>query len=97
MRYVWYDPQSGSPACTPARALNVRGRCVQDPSNAVYQKALEMTQKAPELHAELQRQLAAQGEVRYCRRHCPAHLILLSCCGLLHSQVWPFRAGRLIT
>mmetsp|Transcript_10939 Transcript_10939/g.32784 ORF Transcript_10939/g.32784 Transcript_10939/m.32784 type:complete len:209 (-) Transcript_10939:1621-2247(-) len=34
----------------------------QDPSNAVYQKALEMTQKAPELHAELQRQLAAQGE-----------------------------------
>ncbi len=35
----------------------------QDPSNSVYQKALEMTQKAPELHAELQRQLAAQGEV----------------------------------
>lgn len=35
----------------------------QDPSNEVYRKALEMTKKAPELHAELQRQLAAQGEV----------------------------------
>jgi Plant specific mitochondrial import receptor subunit TOM20 len=36
----------------------------QDPSNDVYRKAVEMTKKAPELHKELQRQLAAQGEVR---------------------------------
>lgn len=34
----------------------------QDPSNDVYRKAVEMTKKAPELHKELQRQLAAQGE-----------------------------------
>jgi len=34
-----------------------------DPGNEVYRKALDMTKKAPELHAELQRQLAAQGEV----------------------------------
>jgi tetratricopeptide (TPR) repeat protein len=34
----------------------------QDPGNEVYRKALDMTKKAPELHAELQRQLAAQGE-----------------------------------
>ena len=37
---------------------------LQDPSNDVYRKAVEMTKKAPELHKELQRQLAAQGEVR---------------------------------
>ena len=36
---------------------------VQDPGSDVYRKALEMTRKAPELHAELQRQLAASGEV----------------------------------
>jgi len=34
----------------------------QDPSSEVYRKALDMTKKAPELHAELQRQLAASGE-----------------------------------
>ena len=38
----------------------------QDPSSEVYRKALDMTKKAPELHAELQRQLAASGEVRHC-------------------------------
>ena len=37
---------------------------LQDPGSDVYRKALEMTKKAPELHAELQRQLAASGEVR---------------------------------
>ena len=37
---------------------------MQDPGSEVYRKALQMTKKAPELHAELQRQLAASGEVR---------------------------------
>ena len=37
---------------------------LQDPGSDVYRKALDMTKKAPELHAELQRQLAASGEVR---------------------------------
>eukprot|EP00232_Nephroselmis_pyriformis_P003262 CAMPEP_0182909160 /NCGR_PEP_ID=MMETSP0034_2-20130328/35601_1 /TAXON_ID=156128 /ORGANISM="Nephroselmis pyriformis, Strain CCMP717" /LENGTH=193 /DNA_ID=CAMNT_0025045395 /DNA_START=34 /DNA_END=615 /DNA_ORIENTATION=- len=32
----------------------------EDPTNDVYRKALEMTDKAPSLHAELQKQLAAQ-------------------------------------
>jgi len=35
----------------------------QDPGSDVYRKALDMTKKAPELHAELQRQLAASGEM----------------------------------
>ena len=38
-------------------------KCAQDPASEVYRKALDMTKKAPELHAELQRQLAASGEV----------------------------------
>lgn len=42
----------------------------QDQSNDVYRKAVEMTKKAPELHKELQRQLAAQGEVRVFIVHC---------------------------
>lgn len=33
------------------RALN------EEPANEIYKKALEMTDKAPGLHAELQRQL----------------------------------------
>ena len=36
------------------RALN------EEPTNEIYKKALEMTDKAPGLHAELQRQLAEQ-------------------------------------
>ena len=36
------------------RALN------EEPTNEIYRKALEMTDKAPGLHAELQRQLAEQ-------------------------------------
>ena len=36
------------------RALN------EEPANEIYRKALEMTDKAPGLHAELQRQLAEQ-------------------------------------
>ena len=36
------------------RALN------EEPTNEIYKKALEMTDKAPWLHAELQRQLAEQ-------------------------------------
>ena len=36
------------------RALN------EEPNNEIYRKALEMTDKAPGLHAELQRQLAEQ-------------------------------------
>jgi len=36
------------------RALN------EEPANEIYKKALEMTDKAPGLHAELQRQLAEQ-------------------------------------
>ena len=32
----------------------------EEPTNDVYKKSLEMTAKAPSLHAELQRQLAAQ-------------------------------------
>lgn len=40
-------------------------RCFQqaldeEPSNELYQKALEMTEKAPSLHQELQKQLASQ-------------------------------------
>ena len=34
-----------------------------DPNNAVYKKALELTAKAPSLHAELQKQLQAQSEM----------------------------------
>ena len=33
-----------------------------DGENPVYNKALQLTEKAPSLHAELQRQLAGQGE-----------------------------------
>merc|ERR1719316_2504281 len=33
-----------------------------DGENPVYNKALQLTEKAPTLHAELQRQLAGQGE-----------------------------------
>ena len=43
----------------------VQVACSQDPASEVYRKALDMTKKAPELHAELQRQLAASGEVQY--------------------------------
>jgi hypothetical protein len=32
----------------------------EEPTNEIYKKALEMTDKAPGLHAELQRQLAEQ-------------------------------------
>jgi len=32
----------------------------EEPENEIYKKALEMTEKAPSLHAELQNQLAAQ-------------------------------------
>jgi tetratricopeptide (TPR) repeat protein len=32
----------------------------EDPHNELYQKALEMTEKAPSLHQELQKQLASQ-------------------------------------
>jgi tetratricopeptide (TPR) repeat protein len=32
----------------------------EEPNNEIYRKALEMTDKAPGLHAELQRQLAEQ-------------------------------------
>jgi|TARA_B110000977_G_C11017367_1_gene469988 hypothetical protein len=32
----------------------------EEPANEIYKKALEMTDKAPGLHAELQRQLAEQ-------------------------------------
>ena len=53
-----------------ARALGqgrIKLKCgLQDPASEVYRKALDMTKKAPELHAELQRQLAASGEVRTC-------------------------------
>jgi hypothetical protein len=33
---------------------------VQEPNNELYLKALEMTEKAPSLHQELQKQLASQ-------------------------------------
>ncbi len=44
----------------------------------MYRKALDMTKKAPELHAELQRQLAASGEVRHCCdfRFCPLETVI---------------------
>jgi hypothetical protein len=32
---------------------------VQEPNNDVYKKALEMTHQAPQLHAELQKQIQA--------------------------------------
>jgi tetratricopeptide (TPR) repeat protein len=32
----------------------------EDPNNELYQKALEMTEKAPSLHQELQKELASQ-------------------------------------
>ncbi|KAK9813199.1 hypothetical protein WJX72_010462 [[Myrmecia] bisecta] len=35
----------------------------EDPTSEVYQKGLEMTSKAPALHAELQRQMAQQGQL----------------------------------
>ena len=33
---------------------------MQDPTSEVYQKAIEMTAKAPQLHVELQKQLQSQ-------------------------------------
>ncbi len=34
--------------------------CAEEPDNETYRKALEMTSRAPALHAELQKQFAAQ-------------------------------------
>ena len=36
----------------------------EEPENEVYQKALQMTDRAPGLHAELQRQLAQQQQAQ---------------------------------
>ena len=47
------------------RALN------EEPANEIYRKALEMTDKAPGLHAELQRQLAEQQIYHEAIKNCP--------------------------
>ncbi|QDZ18271.1 translocase of outer mitochondrial membrane [Chloropicon primus] len=39
-----------------------RKACKEDPSNEVYKKALEMNSKAPQLHAQIQKQLQQQQE-----------------------------------
>ena len=39
-----------------------RKACKEDPNNEVYKKALEMNSKAPQLHAQIQKQLQQQQE-----------------------------------
>ncbi len=41
----------------------------EEPANEVYRKALEMTARAPALHAELQKQFAAQQEQQEQQQH----------------------------
>lgn len=61
---AWW-PHESLVACRTA-ALR-KPRCGQDPTSDVYKKALEMTSKAPGLHAELQKQLR---EAQVCGKCC---------------------------
>ena len=62
--FLFSDSQHAASYFARARGCFERA-LAEEPSNEVYHKALEMTSRAPALHAELQKQFAAaQGEPR---------------------------------
>ena len=57
--FLYADAEKANDFFTRA-AANFKKALAEEPNNEVYRKALEMTAKAPALHQELQKQLAAQ-------------------------------------